>query len=46
MRGDIDLGTLYQTCQPELAIDFVQRGYWFRRARTLGLNPSTTEHSE
>lgn len=36
-----NLGTLYQTCEPERPIDSTQSKYWFNRARELGFNPST-----
>lgn len=34
-----NLGTLYQTCEPERPIDKGQSEHWFERARNLGFNP-------
>lgn len=34
-----NLGTLYQTCEPEHPIDHTQSRYWFNRARELGFSP-------
>lgn len=36
-----NLGTLYQTCEPEQRVDSTQSKYWFNRARELGFNPGT-----
>ena len=35
-----NLGTLYQTCAPDIPIDLKKSAYWYERARLAGFNPS------